>query len=84
MSFQNIDDSGCRRHPCEGRDMNREDEAFEQEMKAAPWGYGQNQVKKVEDALTNVRMRGLWQEASILSLEIITLRREVEDLRSSK
>jgi hypothetical protein len=58
--------------------------AWKEEMKAAPWGYGQTQNKKVEDALASMRLRGLWQEASILSLEITTLRREVEALRGSK
>ena len=58
--------------------------AWKEEMKAAPWGYGQTQNKKVEDALASMRLRGMWQEASILSLEITTLRREVEALRDSK
>ena len=58
--------------------------AWKEEMKAAPWGYGQTQNKKVEDALASVRLRGMWQEASILSLEITTLRRELEALRNSK
>jgi hypothetical protein len=60
--------------------MNLEDEAFEQEMKAAPWGYGQSQLKKVEVALDNVRKAGLRDEAHILSLEIRTLQMEVENL----
>lgn len=58
--------------------------AWGTEMKAAPWGYGQTQNKKVEDALASMRLRGMWQEAAILSLEITTLRREVEALRGSK
>jgi len=58
--------------------------AWKEEMKAAPWGYGQTQNKQVEDALASMRLRGLWQEASVLSLEITTLRREVEALRDSK
>jgi hypothetical protein len=58
--------------------------AWKEEMKAAPWGYGQTQNKKVEDALASIRLRGMWQEASVLSLEITTLRREVEALRDSK
>lgn len=57
--------------------------AWKDEMKAAPWGYGQAQHKKVEDALSALRMRGLWSEASILSLEIKTLRDELESLRNS-
>lgn len=54
------------------------------EMKAAPWGYGQSQAKNVETALNNVRKAGLWEEAKILALEIKTLQMEVEDLRSLK
>lgn len=57
--------------------------AWKDEMSAAPWGYGQTQNKKVEDALTALRMRGLWTEASILSLEIKTLRDELEALRNA-
>jgi hypothetical protein len=58
--------------------------AWDNEMKAAPWGYGQNQFKKVEDALASVRIRGLWQEASILSLEINALRAEIHRLQNTK
>jgi hypothetical protein len=53
--------------------------AWRDEMKAAPWGYGQSQLKQVEEALNNVRKAGLWDEARILSLEIRTLRMEVEN-----
>lgn len=52
--------------------------AWQNEMKAAPWGYGQSQLKKVEEALNNVRKAGLWDEARILSLEIRTLQMELE------
>ena len=58
--------------------------AWQDEMKAAPWGYGQSQLKNVEQALNNVRKAGLWEEAHILSLEIRTLQMEVDDLRSFK
>lgn len=57
--------------------------SWKSEMQAAPWGYGQSQLKKVEDALTSLRMRGLWSEASIISMEIKTLRDELEALRNS-
>lgn len=52
--------------------------AWKEEMKAAPWGYGQSQLKKVEEALNNVRKAGLWDEARILALEIKTLQMELE------
>lgn len=52
--------------------------AWKEEMKAAPWGYGQSQLKKVEEALNNVRKAGLWDEARILTLEIKTLQMELE------
>jgi len=58
--------------------------AWRDEMKAAPWGYGQSQAKNVEQALNNVRKLGLWEEANILALEIKTLQMEVDDLRSFK
>lgn len=58
--------------------------AWKEEMKAAPWGYGQSQAKNVETALNNVRKAGLWDEARILSLEIRTLRMEIENLMGLK
>lgn len=58
--------------------------AWKDEMKAAPWGYGQSQAKSVEQALNNVRKAGLWEEARILSLEIKVLQMEVDDLRGLK
>lgn len=51
--------------------------------KSPPLGYGQSQNKRVEDALSGLRMRGLWTEASVLSMEIKTLRDELEVLRNS-
>ena len=53
--------------------------AWKDEMKAAPWGYGQSQAKNVEQALNNVRKAGLWEEARVLSLEIKTLQMEIEN-----
>ena len=58
--------------------------AWKDEMKAAPWGYGQSQLKKVETALNNVRKAGMWEEAHILSLEIRTLQMDVENLSGLK
>jgi len=58
--------------------------AWKEEMKAAPWGYGQSQAKNVEQALNNVRKAGLWDEARILSLEIRTLRMEIENMLGLK
>lgn len=58
--------------------------AWKEEMKAAPWGYGQSQLKQVEEALNNVRKAGLWDEARILSLEIRTLRMEIENMLGLK
>ena len=58
--------------------------AWKEEMKAAPWGYGQSQLKQVEQALNNVRKAGLWDEARILSLEIRTLRMEIENMLGLK
>lgn len=54
--------------------------AWKDELRAAPWGYGQDQDKKVRDALADIRMRGLWTEAAILELEITTLRAKIEHL----
>jgi len=58
--------------------------AWKEEMKAAPWGYGQSQAKNVEQALNNVRKAGLWDEARILSLEIRTLQIEIENMLGLK
>ena len=48
--------------------------AWANELKAAPWGYGQQRSLTVEQALASVRMRGLWHEAAILANEINQLR----------
>jgi hypothetical protein len=52
--------------------------AWKDEMKAAPWGYGQSQQMLVERSLENIRRAGLSNEATVLSLELLTLRNELE------
>jgi hypothetical protein len=54
--------------------------AWKDEMKAAPWGYGQSQQMLVERSLENIRRAGLSNEATVLSLELLTLRNELEYL----
>jgi hypothetical protein len=44
-----------------------------------PWKYSQNQ--KVDWALAELRMRGMWTEASVLAQEINVLKAELESLR---
>jgi hypothetical protein len=56
--------------------------AWKAEMERMPWKYSQ-QVS-VEKSLASIRSTGLLLEANILALEIKTLQREVEDLRSLK
>lgn len=55
--------------------------SWKSEMEKAPWAFGQTQNMKVENALANVRMRGLWSDASVLATEIRTLKDELESLR---
>ena len=55
--------------------------AWKEEMKAAPWGYGQTQQQQIERALQNIRRAGLSEEATVISLELVTLRNELEALR---
>jgi len=57
------------------------DDAFEQELRAAPWGYGQNQQQQVQFALAEIRQRGLWEQAAVLEREIKTLQTELSYLR---
>jgi hypothetical protein len=52
--------------------------AWKDEMNAAPWGYGQSQQTLVERSLENIRRAGLSNEATVLSLELLTLRNELE------
>lgn len=54
------------------------------EMKAAPWGYGQSQSNQVRQALQEIRGKGLWIEADVLEREIRTLARELESARGTK
>jgi len=58
--------------------------SWNDEMKAAPWGYGQSQQTLVEQSLQNIRRAGLSKEATVLSLELLTLRNELEYLRGLK
>lgn len=58
--------------------------AWKDEMSAAPWGYGQSQQKRVERSLENIRRAGLSDEATVLSLELLTLRNELEYQRGKK
>jgi len=52
--------------------------AWKDEMKAAPWGYGQTQQSQVDRALQNIRRAGLSDEATVISLELLTLMNELE------
>ena len=52
--------------------------AWKDEMKAAPWGYGQEQNKTIQFALAEIRAHGLWTEAGVLEKEIVFLKRELE------
>jgi hypothetical protein len=54
--------------------------AWKDEMSAAPWGYGQSQQMLVERSLENIRRAGLSNEATVLTLELLTLRNELEYL----
>lgn len=58
--------------------------SWKEEMSAAPWGYGQTQQKQVEQALNNIRRAGLFNEATVISLELTTLRNELEALRGDR
>ena len=54
--------------------------AWADELKAAPWAYGQERDWRINNALANVRMRGLWTEASTLANEINALKAEIHRL----
>ena len=54
--------------------------SWKNELSAAPWGYGQSQNQKIRNALASVRMRGMWEEASALEMEITTLKAEIHHL----
>jgi len=61
-----------------------EDEAFEIEMSAHPWGYGQQRREDFELVLAKVRQHGLWEEAVVIAQEVQALRAELEALRGSR
>jgi 23S rRNA G2445 N2-methylase RlmL len=58
--------------------------AWKEEMKAAPWGYGQTQQQQIERALQNIRRAGLSDEATVITLELNTFKTEVELLRGNR
>ena len=58
--------------------------AWKEEMKAAPWGYGQTQQQQIERALQNICRAGLSDEATVITLELNTLKTEVELLRGNR
>ena len=58
--------------------------AWANELKAAPWGYGQERDWRIDNALAAIRMRGLWSEASTLVAEINSLKAEIARLNSDK
>ena len=58
--------------------------AWKNEMSAAPWGYGQTQQKQVDQALNNIRRAGLFDEATVITLELNTLKSELEALRGNR
>lgn len=56
--------------------------AWANELKAAPWAYGQERDWRIDNALATLRMRGLWTEASVLANEINALKAEIHRLTS--
>ncbi len=58
--------------------------AWADELRAAPWGYGQSQAKKVEVALNNVHKAGLWEEYKVIHMELNLLKTELELYRNAK
>lgn len=44
------------------------------ELRAAPWGYGQRQIKRIEDVIHTMRQAGLWAEATFVLAEIAKAR----------
>jgi hypothetical protein len=53
--------------------------SWRDEIERMPWKYSQNQ--KVDWALAELRIRGLWTEATVLANEINVLKAELESLR---
>ena len=60
-----------------------EDEAFEHEMSAHPWGYGQRRDQTFEFAMAAIRHRGLWAEATVVMKEIERLKAERDALQAN-
>ena len=58
--------------------------SWKEELERAPWGYGQTQQKQVEQALNNIRRAGLFDEATVITLELNTLKSELEALRGHR
>ena len=62
--------------------------AWKTEMERMPWRYDNSvrysQQMMVEASLANIRKAGMTVEADVLSLEIKTLKNEIEDLRKDK
>lgn len=56
--------------------------AWANELKAAPWGYGQERDWRINNALAAIRMRGLWSEASTLVAEINSIKAEIARLKA--
>ena len=56
--------------------------SWKDEMERMPWKYSQNQ--KVDWALAELRIRGLWTEATVLANEINVLKVELEALRGNR
>ena len=54
--------------------------AWKEEMERIPWGYGQAQGDRLANAFLAMRRLGLYDEATLLELEIKTLRNEIEYL----
>jgi hypothetical protein len=54
--------------------------AWKEEMERAPWAFGQRQGDRLTNAFVAMRRLGLYEEATLLELEIKTLRNEIEYL----
>ena len=47
--------------------MNEEEDAFEQELKAAPWAYGQRKPPTLLEIMARMRRAGLGEDADWLA-----------------